>query len=383
MGREEAVWTRADGGRMATNTHIQFSGARRRILRLTARKLALATATAVCATLVLGLLGGVNATPEAARATLPSSSKQHSTFGWPVKPFDKPHPIRGNFGDPRTVFFAPPTPAGLMHGRVDASFHQGIDISAPDGSAVYSVCSGTVVTVTAAWVRVDCGGGNRFEYWHIRSAVKVGDHAETDRTVLGHILREAQHVHLTEYADGRVVNPLAPGRLGPYSDTTAPRVTSIAFRRNDSGTDLLPSFVRGQLQLLVSAEDRPSLPAPGIWKNLPTTPALLTWQIKSWTGKDVTPRHVAFDHRQTEPANSAFWSTYARGTYQNMAVFYPHYSYLQGGCYVFRLTRGPFDTRTLRDGVYDLVVTATDIRGNHSSLTQRFTVHNRSGWIGS
>ena len=66
-----------------------------------------------------------------------------------------------------------------------------------------------------------------------------------------------------------------------------------------------------------------------------------------------------------------------------MAVFSPHYSYLQGGCYLFKLTPQPFDTRTLRDGVYDLVVTATDIRGNSGSLSQRFTVHNRAGWIGS
>ena len=83
------------------------------------------------------------------------------------------------------------------------------------------------------------------------------------------------------------------------------------------------------------------------------------------------------------PSNSAFWSTYARGTYQNMAVMGQHYSFLQRGCLLFRLTPRPFDTRRLRDGVYDLVVTATDIRGNHTSLTRRFTVHNRAGWIGS
>jgi hypothetical protein len=35
----------------------------------------------------------------------------------------------------------------------------------------------------------------------------------------------------------------------------------------------------------------------------------------------------------------------------------------------------------LPDGVYDLVVTATDINGNDGS--RRFTVHNRPGWVGS
>ena len=48
-----------------------------------------------------------------------------------------------------------------------------------------------------------------------------------------------------------------------------------------------------------------------------------------------------------------------------------------------KLTRAPFDTRRLKDGVYDLVVTVKDIRGNQSSQSRRFTVHNRAGWVGS
>ena len=64
-----------------------------------------------------------------------------------------------------------------------------------------------------------------------------------------------------------------------------------------------------------------------------------------------------------------------------MAVFGPHYSYLQPGDYVFKLAT--LDTRSLRDGVYDVIVTAGDMRGNHTTASQRFTVHNRSGWIGS
>ena len=65
-----------------------------------------------------------------------------------------------------------------------------------------------------------------------------------------------------------------------------------------------------------------------------------------------------------------------------MSVFGRHYSYMQPGVYLFRLTPGGFDTRTLPDAVYDLIVTATDVRGNHSSTTQRFSVHNRAGVVG-
>ena len=59
-----------------------------------------------------------------------------------------------------------------------------------------------------------------------------------------------------------------------------------------------------------------------------------------------------------------------------MAVFGHHYSWGQPGSYLFKLSQTAFDTHTLRDGAYDLVVTATDLRGNSSSLTRRFTVAN-------
>ena len=76
------------------------------------------------------------------------------------------------------------------------------------------------------------------------------------------------------------------------------------------------------------------------------------------------------------PSDEAFWSTYARGSFQNMAVFANHYSFEQPGDYLYLLSPTKFDTRILADGVYDLVVTATDIRGNSSSRALRFTIHN-------
>ena len=316
------------------------------------------------------------------RATAAIARVQQYSYGWPVKPFDREHPVRGVIGEPRTFFLAPPTLDGVLHGGGTFSFHQGIDIAAPDGTAVYPVMSGVVTEVHLTWISVDAGNGHAFAYWHIRPLVAVGDHVTVDKTVLGHILREEGHVHLTEYEKGRVTNPLATGHIGPYTDRTAPEVAAISFRKSDTGRDLLPNFIRGRVELVALAYDKPTMPVPGLWHTLPTTPALLTWRIQLWTGKVVVHEHVAFDHRSTVPPNSAFWNTYARGTYQNMSVFMPHYSYLQAGCYLFKLTRQLYDTRTIRDGVYDLVVTATDIRRNSSSRSQRFTVHNRPGWVG-
>ena len=84
-----------------------------------------------------------------------------------MKPFDRPHQIRGAFGDPRTQFHGPPTLATLLNGDGKFTFHEGVDITAPDRTAVYAVASGTVTKVTDEWVGVDCGNGRAFEYWHI------------------------------------------------------------------------------------------------------------------------------------------------------------------------------------------------------------------------
>jgi len=319
----------------------------------------------------------------------PASARVHTSadtasYGWPVKPFDRPHPVRGSFGDPRTVFAGPPTQRTLFSGAGDFQFHDGVDISAPDGTAVYPVASGTVGAVLKDWVAVNSGDGRIFEYRHIDPSVAVGQHVETDGTVLGHILHECGHVHLTELENGIPVNPLAPGHLTPYEDRSVPAVSRIFFRTSVTGDDLMPELVRGRVELIADVHDLPSVAVPGIWRDLPVTPALIEWRIqRADDGKVVVPTHVAFDVRFHLPAYADFWQVYARGTHQNMSVFGRHYSFLQPGVYLFRLTPGGLDTRTLPDSVYEVVVTATDIRGNHSSASQRFSVHNKPGVVGA
>ena len=303
-----------------------------------------------------------------------------TSYGWPVAPFDVQHPIRGTFGDPRTVFNAPPTLAGLYAGRGSFSFHMGVDICARDGTAVYPVVDGIVVAVDEQRVVVDCAGGRRFEYWHIRAAVRVGQRVTARKTVLGRILGGSGHVHLSELDNDRLVNPLLPGHLAPYRDTTAPQIASIDFHTTDAGPALMPGFIRGPVTVLVRARDLPAMPVPGHWAGMPVTPNLLTWRVEGLGGRVVVPEHTAWDTRRTIPENTDFWRYYARGTYQNMAVFTPHYSWAQPGEYVFRL--GRLDTSRLHDGVYRLVVAAADVRGNRSTASIVFTVHNRAGWVG-
>jgi hypothetical protein len=353
-------------------------------------KFVFATAVALATSSALAFSGALKAGDEhtatlkagheRARASSSTGAQAVSgeSYGYPIKPFNREHLVRANLGDPRMQFQGPPTPDTLLGGSGSFSFHQGVDIAAADGTAVYPVLDGTVTLVTAEEVRVSSDHGRVFEYWHIHPLVRDGQKVSTRRTLLGRVRAPSNHVHLTEYERGRVVNPLVPGRLTPYHDSSAPVVRAIELRRMDSDRELLPNFVRGRVEVVVEAEDSPSEPAPCKWHG-PVTPALVTWQIRSLEGRVVVPQRVAIDFRTSVPRNSSFWRVHARGTYQNQTVFGNHYSYLERGAYFFKLAP-QFDTRTLRDGVYDLIVKASDIRGNSGSQTLRFTVHNRAGW---
>lgn len=285
--------------------------------------------------------------------TLAASPIAHASYGWPVKPFDQPHPVRGSFGDPRTLFFGPPTPRTLATGRGKFQFHFGVDISAPNGTAVYPVESGVVTRATEEEINVASAGGHTFEYWHLDASVRVGEHVVAARTVLGLIAPPCAHVHLSELENGVFVNPLQRRHLTPYTDTTRPTVTATAVRGG---------------KLLAAAHDTPMLPVPGGWNGLPVTPARVAWRLEREDGDVAVPTRVVYDVTTQLPAPASFWAVYARGTHQNMTAFTKYYAYGQPGKYLFRLTPGAL---RLPKGTYRLVVTATDIRGNSGSLSKR------------
>ena len=130
-------------------------------------------------------LGGLH--PDSASASSAQTGCEGS-YGWPVAPFDQQHPIRGAFGDPRTNFHAEPTLAGLMTGSGSFSFHQGVDIAAADGTAVYPVATGVVQKVKGEGVVVACDNGRAFEYEHVQPEVVVGQRVVAGQTILGPII---------------------------------------------------------------------------------------------------------------------------------------------------------------------------------------------------
>jgi murein DD-endopeptidase MepM/ murein hydrolase activator NlpD len=310
------------------------------------------------------------------------AGRASSSYGWPVKPFYRQHAIRGYFGDPRTVFSGRPSFRNLMSGPGAFSYHFGVDICAPDGTAVYAVRSGTaavVGTATDVYVQVSSDDGFAAQYWHVVPAVHTGQNVVAYQTVIGHVAKAAHHVHFSELENGQYVNPLAPGHLAPYADHTKPEVSSISFRSTAAGREIAPEFLHGRIHLIADAYDLPAMrvQSPARWRGLPVAPALLQWRVEQVkTGKVVVGKRTAFDVRTTLPTANAFWEIYARGSHQNMLQFTTHRFWQQPGRYLYRLSRGAFDTRRLSNGIYRVIVSATDTRGNSSSSSQLFTVYN-------
>lgn len=293
------------------------------------------------------------------------ASTRSLAYHWPIKPFDRQHPIRGAYGDPRTV--AKDEPFGVT-GRDDGgafSFHTGVDIVGEPGTPVYPVISGRVWKVVRGGVVVVSPYNRDFQYWHLRvnPVVKLGLQVVAEQTVLGWIKRPFDHVHLGETYNHRQRNPLAPGHLEPYADHTTPR--AIALDLSDGRS---PHLTHGGLlprddDVAIEAIDPPAMPVPGPFNGLPQTPALVEWRLRSARGW--TAWHIANDFRD-KIYGLVFWNVYAAGTYQNAPVFDRHLNVGVPGRYLFEI---PLEPSRLSPGAYKLEARVTDIRGNSSTTT--------------
>src|SRR6476659_375235 len=174
-------------------------------------------------------------------------------YGWPVRPFDRPHPIRGGFDDPR-------------FGQRSRAFHFGVDVCAPDGTPVYAVSAGEVYLEQPfpQTVEVRSSLTQVFGYWHVVPVV-ANHQVVAEHQLIGHVASGWGHVHFDESLDGRYVDPLAPGRLEPYADRVAPTVRRISFERH--GRMLDPFALPAAVDVVVDVSDsgglRPAAPWDG------------------------------------------------------------------------------------------------------------------------
>jgi hypothetical protein len=299
-----------------------------------------------------------------------------SAYPWPVKPFNKQHPIRANFGDPRTVFHETLLANGLA-GPGAFQFHNGIDIVAPDGTPVYPVVSGTVRIISPGALAVRTDDDRAFQYFHVVPVVHDGQHVIAKRTVLGHVMKPNRHVHLTEIRGFRVWNPLARGSIAPYQDHTVPTVESVTLRPTRSLVPLDLSAVCGTVSIVAAAFDRPPLPVIGTFAGFPVAPAFLSWSFERVFGSVFVRDVPVADFRTTLPLTRNFWNVYARGTFQNSPRFSNRQYYMAGRFY-YNLAN-VVDTRSYPNGLYEADVSVSDMRGNSSELAQQFTIKNVPG----
>ena len=247
------------------------------------------------------------------------------TYDWPLKRFDRQHPVRAFLNDPRI---------GKEGGE---AFHFGIDISAPDGTPVYSVEAGTAYFDSRSAIAiVALDRSHSFGYWHIVPAVK--SHQRVARhQLIGWIRKGWEHVHFAERRGGEYVNPLRPGGLGPYVDRTAPVVRSITVSSDAVSVD---------------AYDTQSPPVPGAWRGEPVTPALLRWRVAG-----TSAWHTIADFRSVMLPALRFREIYTPDTLQNHKGV--------PGRFCFYLARGEAARALDRPGCA-IEVEATDTAGNRT-----------------
>jgi hypothetical protein len=303
-----------------------------------------------------------------AAAGIPNTAP--APYPWPVKPFDRQHPVRGFLCDPRIA-------AG---GR---TFHFGVDVAAPGGTPVYAVAPGKASFGSPADVAQNGGivvveaAGRNFGYWHVAPAVQPGVHVPL-HGLLGHIAVQPEdwgHVHFAESTrDPNGIsywNPLRAGALTPFFDYGSPVIDAIV-------TSLPPGGLHGLIDLSVKAHDNTPIevtqPNPPGWHGMPVTPARIRWRLMR-AAQPVVPWQVAFDHGtsfhpdvQGSPASDVnFRAVYAPDTTQNN----PN----TPGLFHFWLKRG-FDTSRYPDGKFVLEVEAGDSRGNQSTRNLAVTFVN-------
>jgi hypothetical protein len=320
--------------------------------------------------------------------------------GWPVRPHDGPHPIRGSFLDPRADV------------RLGAVYHDGLDIAVRDDRPergappdrthrVYAVEGGRVAAATRPGVRglVDIG---HFRYEHVDALVRRGELVEAGQPI-GWTCFDTWHVHLGERlvtpgGKDRWINPLRPGgKIAPFVDTAKPAIHEIRYytpadshwvlrtgnvaRLPQAGRRLDKQRLSGIVDVRVNADDPQSfvgwfrdLP----WLAAPHHPFRLALTIVDLGSGLIVDQRDVFRSEQYLPLPAV--RHYAPGTEQNLPAngcMRHHRRVRCRGSYWFRLFEQRYwNTTRLPNGRYRLRVRAWDVAGNTAKTDSNVTIRN-------
>jgi hypothetical protein len=277
------------------------------------------------------------------------AERRRGSYDWPLKPFDRQHPVRGFLNDPRI-------------GR-GSSFHFGIDVCGADGTPVYAVAPGRVYRDSNRSVAVVGPGKRRiFGYWHIVPVVRNGDAVER-HALLGRIAKGWGHVHFAERGPEGYRNPLRAGALTPFFKGSTPAVAEAGFFRRGS---IVPADgVRGTVAIIADVVDTTPMAAPPPWTGLPVTPALVRWRVVHGNGAVAVPWQTAIDSRRHHLTDDRFRRVYAPRTRQN----HPN---APGRFRVYLAHE--WESGRFPPGLYRLEVSVADTRGNHARARVPFTI---------
>ena len=120
-------------------------------------------------------------------------------------------------------------------------------------------------------------GRTELQYWHIRPAVANGQRVSAYRTVVGWVEAPWEHVHFSEMRDGVYLNPLRPGALGPFADTTRPWIKQLRAERD--GRPVPVAATHGSIALVVEAYDDDADRRPRPLGRQARHPALVRWRL--------------------------------------------------------------------------------------------------------
>jgi hypothetical protein len=319
--------------------------------------------------------------------------------GWPVRPHEQQHPVRGSFLDPR------PDP------ERGAIYHDGVDVAvrddrpeqgAPTGRTrrVYAVEGGPVFLASPSGTRGIAHVGH-FGYGHIDPVVRTGETVAPGQHI-GWACAGDWHVHLREFiftsGPPLVVNPLRPeGKLRPFADTARPEIREIRFytpaspawtrrptthvaRLPQAGTRLRRDRLVGRVDVRVRVSDPQSFIGwfrDFPWLAAPHHPFRLAVTIVDARTDRMVRRREAF--RAEQVPDQVADRHFAPGTEQNLPAngcIQRHATLRCDGVYWFRLFPSYWDTTRLPDGRYDVLVRAWDAAGNLGSSSVGVTIAN-------